>query len=135
MAATTAATSPARIRAIDWLRGLVMILMTIDHAGTAYDAHHMHGDSAHGWTPGSALPAGEFLTRFITHVCAPAFVLLAGTSLALSSEKRRGQPGRTAFIVKRGLLIAALDPIWMSLGFALYHVVIFQVLYAIGMSL
>ena len=62
-------------------------------------------------------------------------MLLAGTSLALSSEKRRGQPGQTAFIVKRGLLIAALDPIWMSLGFAGYRIAIFQVLYAIGLSL
>ena len=124
-----------RIAAIDWLRGLVMMLMTIDHAGNAYDAHHMHGDSAFGWTPGSPLPPGEFLTRWITHICAPAFVLLAGTSLAQSSEKRRGEAGQTAFIVKRGLFIAALDPIWMSLGFAFYHVVVFQVLYAIGMSL
>ncbi|HEY2743551.1 MAG TPA: heparan-alpha-glucosaminide N-acetyltransferase domain-containing protein [Polyangia bacterium] len=124
-----------RLRAIDWLRGLVMVLMTIDHAGAAYDAHHLHGDAAWGWVPGSALPAGEFLTRWITHICAPAFVLLAGASLALSMEKRRGQPGQTAFIVKRGLFIAALDPIWMSLGFAGYHILVFQVLYAIGMSL
>ena len=124
-----------RIRAIDWLRGLVMVLMTIDHAGASWDAHHMHGDAAWGWKPGSPLPAGEFLTRWITHICAPAFVLLAGTSLALSSEKRRGEAGQTAFIVKRGLFIAALDPIWMSFGFTLYHLVIFQVLYAIGMSL
>src|SRR6478735_8275834 len=124
-----------RVRAIDWLRGLVMVLMTIDHAGASWDAHHMHGDSAWGWTPGSPLPAGEFLTRWITHICAPAFVLLAGASLALSSERRRGEAGQTSFIVKRGLLIAALDPIWMSLGFALYRVVIFQVLYAIGLSL
>lgn len=123
-----------RIRAIDWLRGLVMVLMTIDHAGDVFDAHHLRGDSAHGWVPGSPLPPGEFLTRWITHLCAPAFVLLAGASLALSSEKRRGEAGQTAFIVKRGLLIAALDPTWMSLGFA-HHIVIFQVLYAIGMSL
>jgi uncharacterized membrane protein len=125
----------ARIRAIDWLRGLVMMLMTIDHAGSAYDAHHMHGDAAFGWVPGSPLPADEFLTRWITHICAPAFVLLAGASLALSSEKRRGEAGQTAFIAKRGLFIAALDPLWMSFGFALYHVIVFQVLFAIGMSL
>jgi uncharacterized membrane protein len=93
----------------------------------------MHGDQA--GVPLSPLPAGEFLTRWITHLCAPTFVLLAGAALALSSEKRRGDPKQTAFIVKRGLIIAALDPIWMSLGFALYHIVIFQVLYAIGMSL
>ena len=132
---STAPRAGGRIRAIDWLRGLVMMLMTIDHAGSTYDAHHLHGDAAHGWVPGSPLPPGEFLTRWITHICAPTFVLLAGVSLALSSEKRRGQPGQTAFIVKRGLFIAALDPIWMSLGFAGYHIVIFQVLYAIGISL
>jgi uncharacterized membrane protein len=122
-----------RIRAIDWMRGLVMVLMTIDHAGAAWDAHHMHGDRA--GVPMSPLAAGEFLTRWITHICAPAFVLLAGTSLALSSEKRRDEPGQTAFIVKRGLFIAALDPIWMSLGFVMYRFAIFQVLYAIGISL
>lgn len=131
----TATRQASRIQAIDWLRGLVMILMTIDHAGARYDAHHMHGDSAFGWVVGSPLPPGEFLTRWITHLCAPVFVLLAGASLALSSEKRRHQPGQTAFLVKRGLFIAALDPLWMSLGFAAYHVIILQVLYAIGMSM
>lgn len=45
----------------------------------------------------------------ITHLCAPTFILLAGISLALSDEKRRGQPGQTRFIVTRGLFIAALD--------------------------
>ncbi len=124
-----------RIRAIDWLRGLVMLLMTVDHAGGAFDAAHLHGDNGARWLPGSPLPAGEFLTRWVTHLCAPTFVLLAGASLALSSEKRRGQPGQTRFIVTRGLLIAALDPLWMSLGFAAYGRFIFQVLYAIGMSM
>ncbi|MDB4969637.1 MAG: uncharacterized protein JWN44_5326 [Myxococcales bacterium] len=112
-----------------------MMLMVIDHAGAAYDSHHLHGDSARGWMPGTVLPAGEFLTRWITHLCAPTFVLLAGTSLALSSERRRNEPGQTAFIVKRGLFIAILDPTWMSFGFALFDIVIFQVLYAIGMSM
>ena len=124
-----------RIRAIDWVRGLVMMLMTVDHAGTMFDAAHMHGDNGARWVPGSPLPAGEFLTRWITHLCAPTFVLLAGASLALSAEKRRDQPGQTAFIVKRGLLILALDPLWMSLSFAHYRIFVFQVLYAIGLSL
>ena len=123
-----------RIRAIDWVRGLVIALMTVDHAGSIFDAAHMRGDSAR-WVPGTPLPAGEFLTRWVTHLCAPTFVLLAGASLALSAEKRRGEPGQTRFIVTRGLLIAALDPLWMSLGFARYRVLVFQVLYAIGMSL
>ena len=124
-----------RIRAIDWLRGLVLLLMTVDHSGSIFDAAHMHGDKGATWVPGSALPVGEFLTRWITHLCAPTFILLAGASLALSSEKRRDDPGLTRFIVTRGLLIAALDPLWMSLGFAGYDRIVFQVLYAIGISL
>ena len=125
-----------RIRAIDWLRGLVIALMTVDHAGNIYDAAHMHGDAAFRWVVGSPLPAGEFLTRWITHLCAPSFLLLAGASLALSTEKRGDRPGQTAFIVKRGLLIAALDPLWMGLGFGFgaWDRFPLQVLYAIGMS-
>ncbi len=126
---------PMRIRAIDWVRGLVIVLMTVDHAGGRFDAAHIHGDTARTWVVGSPLPPGEFLTRWVTHLCAPTFILLAGASLALSAEKRRGQPGQTRFIVTRGLLIAALDPLWMSLGFATYHVLVLQVLYAIGMSM
>lgn len=109
--------------------------MTVDHSGAVFDAAHMHGDSAAKWVVGSALPPDEFLTRWITHLCAPVFVLLAGASLALSAEKRKGQPGQTRFIVTRGLFIALLDPLWMSLGFAGFKRIIAQVLFAIGMSM
>ncbi len=124
-----------RIRAIDWLRGLVIALMTVDHAGGVFDAAHMHGDAAARWTPGTPLPAGEFLTRWVTHLCAPVFVLLAGASLVLSTERRRDEPGQTRFLVTRGLFIAALDPLWMGLGFSGYERLPLQVLYAIGMSM
>jgi uncharacterized membrane protein len=124
-----------RIRAIDWLRGLVIALMTVDHSGSVFDAAHLHGDSAARWVVGTALPTGEFLTRWVSHLCAPVFVLLAGASMALSAEKRKGQPGQTRFIVTRGLFIAALDPLWMSLGFTGYERIVFQVLYAIGLSM
>jgi uncharacterized membrane protein len=124
-----------RVRSIDMLRGLAVLLMTVDHAGSALDAAHLHGDSARNWVAGTPLPAAEFLTRWITHLCAPSFVLLAGASLALSIE-RRGESAETdGFILRRGLLIAALDPLWMSLGFAGYHFIILQVLYALGLSM
>jgi uncharacterized membrane protein len=124
-----------RVRAIDWLRGLVMILMTIDHASAQFNRGSMHNDGAFLWVPGTPIDPWQFFTRFITHVCAPSFVLLAGASLALSTEKRRAQAGQGAYIVKRGLFIAALDPLWMSLAFTSYQIIILQVLYAIGLSL
>jgi uncharacterized membrane protein len=124
-----------RIRAIDWLRGLVMILMAVDHAGGVFDAAHLHGDSAARWVPGSLLPTGEFLTRWVSHLCAPTFVLLAGVSLALSCERRREQPGQSRFITTRGLLVAALDPLWMSMVFSGYQRFALQVLYALGFGM
>src|ERR1044072_9251585 len=107
-----------RIVALDWLRGLVMVLMTIDHASGTFNAGRLMNDSFALYTPGTPLPVAQFMTRWITHLCAPTFVFLAGTALALSIEKRR-RSGETAaaldrYIVTRGLLIAALDPLWMS---------------------
>lgn len=109
--------------------------MTVDHSGSVLDAAHLHGDNFRQWVHGSPLPPGEFLTRWITHLCAPTFILLAGVSLALSSEKRRNDASQTRFIFTRGLVIALLDPIWMSLAFRQYEVIVFQVLYAIGAAM
>ena len=124
-----------RVVALDWLRGLVMVLMTIDHASDAFNAGRIMSDGFRLYTPGTPLPVAQFLTRWITHLCAPTFVFLAGTALALSVEKRR-RAGETAraldrFIVTRGLVIAALDPLWMS-PVMVPGRILFQVLYAIG---
>jgi uncharacterized membrane protein len=124
-----------RVVALDWLRGLVMVLMTIDHASGTFNAGRLMTDGFALYKPGTPLPVAQFMTRWITHLCAPTFVFLAGTALALSIEKRR-RAGETAreldrFIVMRGLVIAMLDPLWMSPVFVPGRV-LFQVLYAIG---
>jgi uncharacterized membrane protein len=119
-----------RVPQLDWLRGLVMVLMTLDHASGTFNAGRLMTDSTFLYRPGTPLPAAQFFTRWVTHVCAPAFVFLAGAALALSLVKR---PSSDRFILTRGLLIAALDPIWMSPVFAPGHVLL-QVLYAIGGS-
>jgi uncharacterized membrane protein len=128
-----------RFDAIDLLRGLVIALMTVDHASGAFNAGRFMQDSAAFWTPGSPLPTQQFLLRWITHLCAPTFVFLAGTSVALSSRSRlaRGQSERSidAALLKRGAFIALVDPLWMSLAFLGYSGVIFQVMYALGVSM
>lgn len=140
--AATAPAAPAagsRLLSLDWMRGLVMVLMTVDHASSAFNAGRTIADGAFMWKPGTPLPLDQFLTRWVTHLCAPTFVFLAGAALALSVERRqaRGEPARALdrFIVTRGLIIAALDPIWMSWIFIRPGSVLLQVLYAIGVSL
>jgi uncharacterized membrane protein len=128
----------ARLPALDWLRGFVMVLMTVDHASGELNAGRLMTDGTTLYTVGTVLPAAQFLTRWMTHLCAPTFVFLAGAALALSVERRKaaGESARDLdrFVVTRGLLIAALDPLWMSWVFIPGRVFL-QVLYAIGGSL
>ena len=126
-----------RIATIDWMRGFVMLLMVIDHASMAFDGEHIAHDSAFFPDAGTmALPTAEFLTRWITHLCAPTFVFLAGTSLAISIERRvaRGLPAWDIDrnILIRGAIIALLDLTVVSLGSGRWT---FGVLYAIGVSM
>src|SRR6187399_1472822 len=97
----------SRIAAIDWMRGLVMVLMVIDHAAMAFNRHHIDRDSA-VYPDASVmdLPALEFFTRWITHLCAPSFVFLAGTALALSVERRVAR-GIDSWEIDRGILVRA----------------------------
>lgn len=121
-----------RLAAIDWMRGLVMVLMAIDHASLAFNGGRLSGDSWYAHEPGAALPAAQFFTRWITHLCAPTFVFLAGTALALSFERRRLAGARDRdldrHLFKRALVILAFELLWWS-PFGL------QVLFAIAMGL
>ena len=126
-----------RVATIDWMRGLVMVLMVIDHASMAFDGHHLAHDSAsYPDAMTMALPGAEFFTRWITHLCAPTFVFLAGTALAMSIE-RRVVKGVDAWsidknILMRGAVIALLDPTLISFGSGWWT---FSVLTAIGLSM
>ena len=123
----------------DWLRGLVMVLMTIDHASGEFNAGRLFTDATFMYQPGTHLALDQFLTRWITHLCAPTFVFLAGYVMQLSVRRRQTQGESegsiTRFVITRGLIIAALDPLWMALVFRPPGgLIVLQVLYAIGMS-
>ena len=125
-----------RLHAIDWMRGLVMVLMVLDHASGVLNPARVMPDSMWIGALGADLARGgapwQFLTRWITHLCAPTFVFLAGTSLALRSHRRRAQGAAWSEIDRhaliRGAILIALE-LWMALAFGM---VMFQVLYAIG---
>ena len=125
-----------RIASIDWMRGFVMILMLIDHVSMVYNKNHLSTDSAVTFVAGSALPELEFFTRWISHLCAPVFVFLAGTALAISIERKVARGVDSSQIDKdiliRGAFIAILDPTLISLFAGKF---LFQVLYAIGLSM
>jgi uncharacterized membrane protein len=128
-----------RIASIDWMRGLVMVVMLIDHVSMAFDGRHSQiaMDSARFPNAGIIdLPAFAFFTRWIAHICAPTFVLLAGTALALSVERRVAK-GMSAWEIDKGMLIrgtiiALIDPTLISLGSGHWNI---GVLTAIGLSM
>src|SRR5690606_14579503 len=88
---------PRRVRALDWLRGVVMILMAVDHASAIYNGERIANDNALLHTVGAPLPEAQFFTRWITHLCAPAFVLLAGMAIALAGSRRADGAEARAF--------------------------------------
>lgn len=125
-----------RIAAIDWMRGIVMILMALDHASIFFNAGRIANDSIVTHAVGSSLIAEQFFTRWITHLSAPTFIFLTGTAMALSFAQRRtrGMDSRAIdrdFLI-RGAFIALLDVTVFSLMEGKLYL---QVLYAIGIGM
>jgi uncharacterized membrane protein len=127
---------PSRITAIDFVRGIVIILMGLDHASTYWNYNRFFGEF---WNAElTILPDfWQFLVRFVSHWCAPTFVFLAGTSLILSEAKRleRGttQSEITQHLIARGLILLLIEWTLIVLLFeaAPYY---FGVLAAIGVG-
>ena len=95
---------------IDCLRGLVMILMALDHTRAFLsDARFAPLDLAH------TTPA-LFFTRWVTHLCAPVFFLLAGLAASLSLGHGRTVPEISRFLLTRGLWLVVLELTVISVG-------------------
>jgi len=93
-----------RIESIDLLRGIAMLIMAIDHVRDMF-----HSESfVHDPTDINQTTAALFFTRWITHLCAPAFILLAGSSAYLISS-RKGTKETAFFLITRGLWLVVLQ--------------------------
>jgi uncharacterized membrane protein len=122
-----------RLHSIDVLRGLVICLMALDHTRDFFHA------SAYAYDPLNAAQTtpAVFLTRWITHLCAPAFLLLAGASAWLQHSRGKSLGQLSRFLVMRGLWLIALEVtvISFSWAFSVPYLIYLQVIWAIGCSM
>src|SRR4030095_1482254 len=120
-----------RIESIDFLRGVVMIIMALDHV-----RDYFHYDAfMYSPTDLSQTSIPLFFTRFITHYCAPVFVFLAGTSSYLYGVKR-SKKQLSLYLLTRGLWLVFLEIFIVGLFRTFsYTYVNLQVIWAIGISL
>jgi uncharacterized membrane protein len=127
-----ASTTRARVDAIDLVRGAIMILMALDHTRDFFGIPGQNPTNL-----ASASPA-LFLTRWVTHFCAPVFFLLMGTGVFLAGQRRsRGELSR--LLVTRGAWLIFLDVVVLRC-FAYqfnvdYRVTMLLVLWALGWAL
>ncbi len=124
-------TPVSRTRSIDLLRGAVMVLMVLDHARDFFVG------LAKSPTNLATTTLPLFLTRWVTHFCAPVFVLLAGVAAALYAVKR-GLPATRRFLLTRGLWLIVLELTivrfaWIPEPF--YRFILLQVIWTLGWAL
>jgi uncharacterized membrane protein len=118
-----------RLDSIDLLRGLVMVLMALDHTrGFFTNAHFDPTDL-------SKTTAALFLTRWITHFCAPVFTFLAGAGAYLAAARGKTRPQLSRFLLTRGLWLIVLEytVVWFGITFNFdWHFIPASVLWALG---
>jgi uncharacterized membrane protein len=125
-------TTRVRIEAIDVVRGVIMILMALDHVRDFF------GNSGLNPTDPATTTVPLFFTRWITHFCAPVFFLLTGTGAYLSLRKQT-KPELSRFLFTRGLWLIFLElTVTRCLGWQFnfdYHVTMLIVLWALGWAM
>ena len=122
-----------RIDSIDLLRGLVMIIMALDHTR---DFFHIQAWTQDPLDLATTTP-GLFFTRWITHFCAPIFTFLAGTSVWFQA-KNKNTKELSSFLIKRGLWLVLVEIVVLNFAFSFdpsYTIIGLQTIWSIGVSM
>jgi len=126
---------PARIDSIDLLRGIVMVIMMLDHTRDFLHNAAFQFDPLDPTRTNVAL----YFTRWITHFCAPTFVFLAGTGAYLQLARGKSRRELSRFLITRGLWLIVLECTLVRLGafwsFDYRILGMFQVIWVIGVSM
>jgi uncharacterized membrane protein len=122
----------ARLESIDVVRGVIMIVMALDHTRDFF------GQTSFSPTDLTQTTIPLFFTRWITHFCAPVFFLLTGTGAYLSLRKK-SKPELSRFLFTRGLWLIFLElTLFRCLGLQFnfdYHLTLLDVLWALGWAM
>ena len=126
-----------RIDSIDLLRGIVMVIMMLDHT-----RDFVHYAAIQGFDPTDLAHTSLklFFTRWITHYCAPIFVFLAGTGAYLQVSRGKSKASLSRFLVTRGLWLILLEFTWVRIAVTFnldyrHFAGMMQVIWVIGVSM
>jgi uncharacterized membrane protein len=129
LTATQAVLERGRISSIDMLRGLVMLIMLLDHVRERVLLHLQVSDPMDINTT----EPGLFFSRLLAHWCAPVFIFLTGVSAYLYQQKGRAL---TPFLLKRGLVLILLEMTLVNVAWlGTYHTLYLQVIWVIGLCM
>lgn len=128
--ALTRAGAP-RLELIDRLRGLMIALMVLDHTREFLQAQALVFDP----TDPARTTLALYVTRWVTHLCAPTFVFLAGASVRLQREAGRSPAALARYLLTRGFWLILLEVTVIGFGFNFAEPFLFlQVIWAIGVG-
>ncbi|MDQ1833975.1 DUF1624 domain-containing protein [Massilia scottii] len=134
-AMTASAAAPSRrIAAIDAMRGLIILIMTLDHARETFFLQRQVSDPMDLATTEPSL----FFSRLAAHFCAPMFVFLTGLSAWLYANPPSGPRSPRGFLLKRGLFLIVLELVFVSFAWSGRFpppVLYLQVIWVIGLSM
>lgn len=122
--------SRKRIESLDILRGIIMVLMVLDHVRDIWYKNNIDPTNIAQTT------YMLFATRWITHICAPLFFILAGAAVGISIKRGKARSEVSTYLIIRGIILIMLEVtvftrLWMNGS----DIILLQVLWALGVSM